>query len=83
MVGREPKNHQDDCYFCVVNIQEINRNNRKKWTYNNLELARMPIPHSEKKFPFLRWTSNQNLQKALIKLVVMLMQQCLVAVKVN
>jgi len=30
MVWREPKNHFDDCYFCIVNIIGINRNNRDK-----------------------------------------------------
>ena len=30
MVWREQKNHFDDCYFCIVNIIGINRNNRDK-----------------------------------------------------
>lgn len=47
MVWREPKNHYDDCYFCVVNINGINRNNRSKWTYPNLESARRPVSHSD------------------------------------
>ena len=32
MVWREPTNHIDDCYFCMVNVSGINRNNRHKWT---------------------------------------------------
>lgn len=28
MVWREPLKHQDDSYFCVVNIIRINKNNR-------------------------------------------------------
>lgn len=47
MVWREPKNHVDDCYFCLVNITGINRNNRSKWTYPDLVSARRPVPHSE------------------------------------
>lgn len=47
MVWREPKNHHDDCYFCSVNIKGINRNNRHKWAYPNMESARRPLPHSE------------------------------------
>jgi len=47
MVWREPKNHFDDCYFCLVNITGINRKNRNKWTYPDLVSARRPIPHSE------------------------------------
>ena len=31
----------------MVNIQEINQNNRRKWTYPNLESARRSIPHSD------------------------------------
>lgn len=47
MVWREQKNHFDDCYFCMVNVNGINRNNRGKWTYPDLESARRPIPHSD------------------------------------
>ena len=47
MVWREPKNHFDDCYFCIVNITGINRNNHDKWSYPDLPSARRPVPHSE------------------------------------
>ena len=47
MVWREPKNHHDDCYFCMVNIKGINRNNKRKWIYPDLESARRPVPHSD------------------------------------
>lgn len=47
MVWREPRNHHDDCYFCLVNIKGINRNNRHKWTYPDLDSARRPVVHSE------------------------------------
>lgn len=47
MIWREPNNHFDDCYFCLVNIIGINRNNRTKWTYPDLASARRPVPHSE------------------------------------
>ncbi|CAG9785945.1 unnamed protein product [Diatraea saccharalis] len=33
MVWKEPMNHHDDCYFCLVNITGINRKNRAKWEY--------------------------------------------------
>ena len=46
LVCREPKNHVDDCYFCMVNITGINRNNRSKWTYPDPPSARRPSPHS-------------------------------------
>ena len=46
MVWREPKNHVDDCYFCMVNITGINRNNCSKWTYPDPPSARRPSPHS-------------------------------------
>ena len=47
MIWREPKSHFDDCYFCIVNIIGINRNNRDKWSYPDLPSARRPVPHSE------------------------------------
>ena len=47
MVWREPQNHFNDCYFCIVNIKGINQNNRNKWTYPNLASALRPVPHSE------------------------------------
>lgn len=47
MVWREPRNHLDDCYFCLVSIAGINRKNRNKWQYPDLPSARRPIPHSE------------------------------------
>jgi hypothetical protein len=47
MVWREPKNHFDDCYFCIVNIIGINRNNCDKWSHPDLPSARRPVPHSD------------------------------------
>jgi hypothetical protein len=47
MVWREPKNYLDDCYYCIVNIIGINRNNRDKWSYPDLPSARRPVPHSD------------------------------------
>ena len=47
MVWREPKNHYDDCYFCLVNIKGIKRNNKIICTYPDLESAIRPVPHSE------------------------------------
>lgn len=47
MVWREPINHIDDCYFCLVNITGLNRKNRSKWTYPDLLSARRPVPHSD------------------------------------
>ena len=31
----------------MVNIKGINRNNRRKWIYPDLESARRPVPHSD------------------------------------
>jgi hypothetical protein len=47
MVWREQNNHFDDCYFCIVNIISINRNNRDKWSYPELPSARRSVPHSD------------------------------------
>ncbi|EFA13536.1 hypothetical protein TcasGA2_TC005054 [Tribolium castaneum] len=44
MIWKEPKNHYNDCYFCLVKVHGINP---KKMTYPDLVSARRPIPHSE------------------------------------
>ena len=47
MVWREPQNHADDCYFCLINITGFNASSRKKIEYPNLRSAMRPIPHSD------------------------------------
>ena len=47
MVWREPKNHFDDCYFCLVNLKGFNRHKKNSWNYPDLESARLPVPHCE------------------------------------
>ena len=46
VVWREPKNHHDDCYFCIVNMSQWNQRKKKDWYYPDIESARRPIPHS-------------------------------------
>lgn len=45
MIWREPRNHFDDCYFCIVNVKGYNRLKKRKWEYPNLESALRPVPH--------------------------------------
>ena len=45
MVWHEPKNHHDDCYFCIVNMSGWNQRKKKDWYYPDIESARRPIPH--------------------------------------
>ena len=47
MVWREPKNHFDDCYFCLVDLKGFNRFKKNSWNYPDLESARLPVPHCE------------------------------------
>ena len=47
MVWREPKNHFNDCYFCLSDMTGINKNTKKAWKYPNLESAIRPVVHSE------------------------------------
>ena len=47
MVWRSPKNHHDDCYFCMVNMSEWNCHKKNSWYYPDLESARRPVPHCE------------------------------------
>ena len=44
MVWREPRNHADDCYFCLTNITGFNASSRKKIKYPNLLSAMRPFP---------------------------------------
>ena len=44
MVWREPRNHVDDCYFCITGF---NASSRKKIKYPNLRSAMRPVPHSD------------------------------------
>ena len=47
MVWRSPKDHHDDCYFCMVNMSGWNRHKKNSWYYPDLESARRPMPHCE------------------------------------
>ena len=47
MVWGEPRNHADDCYFCLTNITGFNASSRKKTKYSNLRSAMRPVPHSD------------------------------------
>ena len=47
IVWREPRNHADDCYFCLTNITGFNASARKKIKYPNLRSAMRPVPHSD------------------------------------
>ena len=55
MIGREPANHFDDCYFCMTNLAGYNKKNRKNILYPSIPSATRPIPHSdENHFLFLK-----------------------------
>ena len=45
MVWCEPKNHHDDCYFCMVDMIGWNQRKKKNCYYSDIESARRPIPH--------------------------------------
>ena len=47
MVWREPRNHSDDCYFCVLNVAGLNAKKRKTIVYPDLPSALRPVFHSE------------------------------------
>ena len=46
MVWREPRNHADDCYFCLTNITGFDASSRKNIKYPNLRSAMRSVPHS-------------------------------------
>ena len=39
MAWREPKNHYDDCYFCMVDTSGWNQQKKKDWYYPDIESA--------------------------------------------
>ena len=45
MIWKEPKDHIQDCYFCLVNVKGFSRKHRMKISYPNLDSARKPVPH--------------------------------------
>lgn len=42
-----PRNHHEDCHFCIVNVKVTNRNNKQKWTYPYLDSVWRRVLHSE------------------------------------
>ena len=46
-IWRSPKNHHDDCYFCMVNMSGWNRHKKNSWYYLDLESARRLVLHCE------------------------------------
>ena len=62
MVWREPKNHFDDCYFCIMDFAGFYKNKKKTWKYPNLESAIRPVPHS-KELPVPIFTTLPDVEK--------------------
>ena len=48
VIRREPKNHNDDCYFCAINLTGINKKKHKCLIYPNLPSALQAVAHCEK-----------------------------------
>ena len=45
MVWREGKDHVTDCYFCMTNLQGINRKNKHCVQYPDIPSVIRPVPH--------------------------------------
>ena len=45
VVRREPKNHHDVCYFCMVDMSGWTQRKKKDCYHPDIESARRPIPH--------------------------------------
>ena len=45
MVWREGKDHVTDCYYCMTNLQGINRKNKHCVQYTDIPSAIRPVPH--------------------------------------
>ena len=46
MVWREPKNHVDDCYFCITQTQGFSNKSKHRIQYPSLDSAILPEPNS-------------------------------------
>ena len=47
MIWRKPKDHYQDCYFCLTKTKGFSFKQRDKITYPNLNSARTPVPHGD------------------------------------
>ena len=45
MIWKEPKDHIQDCYFCLINVKWFSMKYRMKISYSNLDSSRRPVPH--------------------------------------
>lgn len=45
MIWREPKNHANDCYFCMTNISGFSKKHKSKILYPDCRSAIKPVPH--------------------------------------
>ena len=48
-VWREPQNHHDDCYFCIINILKYRKVSyeERAMTYPSIPSSIAPVPHSK------------------------------------
>ena len=47
-VWREPQNHDDDCYFCLINILKYRKvRGRRAMTYPSIPSSIASVPHSD------------------------------------
>lgn len=47
-IWREPQNHVNDCFFCIVNLSHLKKTkNRSSIIYPDVPSSRAPTPHSE------------------------------------
>ena len=44
--NREPRNHVNDCYFCITPAYSFTKKSKHKIQYPKLDSAILPVPHS-------------------------------------
>ena len=45
MIWTEGRDHTSDCYFCMTNLEGINRRNKQHVKYPDIPSAKKPVPH--------------------------------------
>ncbi|XP_076035733.1 uncharacterized protein LOC143021852 [Oratosquilla oratoria] len=47
-IWREPKNHHDDCYFCMIDVTKYRKvKGRQALQYPDIPSSRAPVPHDD------------------------------------
>ena len=76
MVWREPSNHLDDCYFCLVNVKGLNKKNKQFLQYPSIPSAIRSV-ELVKKFLYQYFLSFQKMMSQISAHLLLVMRKSL------